>query len=171
MKLEFDSRNEIARLCSLLKEIYPGALCVSVDDLLDAKNNAPDRDLPWNFDGFHPKIEISDDAQAEKKESNKDQFYTYDQVFGRGTVWEEVEKDGKKYLRRVAKHNDPFTPTEHWAYEAGRIAMAFQLYRNEKISLMTGTHHTGRSKVEFLDLYHMWVRRAYTENKRRSADA
>ncbi len=76
MKITFDSRQEIARLSTILQDIYPAALCISTDDLLDARafqngQKPKHLPLPWNTDGFHLPIMLNvfEEDSAQRSEN------------------------------------------------------------------------------------------------------
>lgn len=181
MKIEFESRSEIQRMATVLQNtIYPDSIIIDIEDILDACGNSDDRPIPWNMDGFHPFIEITDDTpemhhpeitkNADKtnesdKIENSGQLFSYLEVFGRGQVWEEVIQDGKKYLRRVVSGDTPFTSEENLIYLAGQLDSFFQLIRSDQYTYKEVSDLTGQTEEHLVDLCRIWSRRTAGHRK------
>lgn len=171
MKIEFESRSEIDNFCELLQDIYPAALVIDTDDMADVAFGNSDRDLPWNSDGYHmsahmrteetvnKKVDNKADKGADKNANNPDALYTYDQVFGRGVVWEEVTMDGKKYLRRVISGLTPFQREEDMIYLAGQLDAWYQMVGIGVRRMADVADATGLSEPYLVDMCRIWSRR------------
>ena len=54
MKIEFESKDEIRRLATVLQnDIYPAPIIISIEDLLDVCSGESDHPLPWSLEGLH----------------------------------------------------------------------------------------------------------------------
>lgn len=150
MKIEFESRGEIRSICKLLQEIYPAAICVTAEDLDDVCGN--DCKLPWDSDGFHPTLKVTHTPKAER-------LYTHREVFGQGQVWEEVEQDGKTYLRAVTSASTPFIKEESMIFLAGQVDAWFRLVEAGKCTIPDMADLTGQMEQYLVDLCRIWGRR------------
>lgn len=158
MKIEFESSTEIQELCALLQEIYPAALCVTVDDLTDARDEKEDAELPWNWDGYHPTLRKCMPSD-QNKEHTGERLYTHEEVFGRGTVWEEITVKGRRFLRRPIPADTAFAPEEDLIFLAGQLDAYFALVDAGVISMPTVAKITGQAEPYLVDLCRIWARR------------
>lgn len=181
MKIEFESREEVKQLADALQNgIYPAPIIISAEDLLAASNG--NCTLPWGPDGFHLPIAIkgeevnkevdkplakSDPTRICKKCStrHKQRLYTHEQVFGRSGTWEEVEKDGRKYLRRVISADVPFQSEEALVFLAGQLDAYFQMIGAGQRSIGDIARVTGQMEPYMWDLCRIWGRRQSGERK------
>lgn len=153
MKISFDSRDEIRKLTGIIESTYPADLVIDEDDLLDAKAGHTNCKLPWNWDGRHLNLRF---AETRKK---PDRLYRFDEVFRRGEVWEEVERDGKTYLHVVASGDKISTSEEELAYLGGMLEGMFRLVNAGKCSMSDISDLTGQMEQYLVDLCHIWGRR------------
>ena len=152
MKIEFESREEIQRLAAVLQDhVFPAPIIVEPSELLDTCGGNTDRPLPWNADGFHIPFTIIG--------NNTERLYTHEEIFGRGVVWEEVEQDGKKFLRRVISGDTPFMREEDMIYLAGQLDAYFQLIGVGCNTMGDVAKITGQMEPLLVDLCRIWSRR------------
>lgn len=145
MKIEFESRMEIQRICSLLQDIFPAAICITTDDLTDARDGSVDRELPWNWDGFHPCIEVAD--KKVDKAVNK-------------TVDKEVSKGPHPMECDCMMDPDGWAECDFCSFVSGQLDAIFRCMREGKLSLRDAVEVTGRSAVEIKHLYNVWVQKS-----------
>lgn len=182
MKIEFESRDEIRKLTDALQNgIYPAPIIISAEELLEASNG--NMQLPWGSDGFHLPIAIKGEEESNKadktvskpvgnpvhkkahKQKHRRQLYTHEQVFGRSSTWEEVEKDGKKFLRRVISAESPFQSEEALIYLAGQLDGFFQAVDSGQRTIGDIARITGQMEPYIWDLCRIWGRRQSGEQK------
>lgn len=185
MKIEFESREEVKQLADALQNgIYPAPIVISAEDLLAASNG--NCTLPWGSDGFHLPISIKGEKAKETvnkevdkpvtkpgptrvcqkcNKRHKRRLYTHEQVFGRSGTWEEVEKDGKKYLRRVIAAENPFQSEESLIFLAGQLDGLFQAVDAGQRTIGDIARITGQMEPYMWDLCRIWGRRQSGERR------
>lgn len=178
MKIEFESREEIKQLADALQNgIYPAPIIISAEDLLEASNG--NMQLLWGSDGFHLPISIRDEEANNKgdkpvsksvhkkvhKKKYRRQLYTHEQIFGRCGTWEEVEQNGKKYLRRVISGEKPFQSEEALIFLAGQLDACFQLVDAGQRTIGDVARITGQMEPYMWDLCRIWGRKQSGERK------
>lgn len=182
MKIEFESREEVQRLADALQNgIYPAPIIIRAEELLEASNG--NMQLPWGSDGFHLPISIKGEevkkavdkpvgklgtnrvCQKGHKKKCRRKLYTHEQVFGRNGTWEEVEKNGKKYLRRVIAAESPFQSEESLIFLAGQLDAFFQMVDAGQRTIGDIARITGQLEPFMWDLCRIWGRRQSGELK------
>ena len=136
--------------------------------------------LPWGPDGFHLPISIRGENEqqeivrlgtnricqkCQKPPRHKQRLHTHEQVFGRTGTWEEIEKDGKKYLRRVIPAESPLQSEESLLFLAGQLDAYFQLMSNGQRSIGDIVRINGDLEPYMLDLCRIWARHQISEKK------
>ena len=179
MKLEFESKEEILRLVNTLQNgSHPMPIVISAEDLVGAISG--NYMLPWGSDGYHLPISIKGEEEqletvrlgtsricqkCHKPPRHKRHLYTHEQVFGRCGTWEEIEKGGKKYLRRVIPTEAPFQSEESLLFLAGQLDAYFQLVSSEQRTIGDIARITGQLEPYMWDLCRIWSRREASEKK------
>lgn len=175
MKLEFESMEELQQLASALQNgAHPMPIVISVEDLMEAANG--NCMLPWGSDGYHLPISIKNENKIPEKlgpsricqkclPKHKPRLRTYEQVFGLSGTWEEVERGGKKYLRRVLPAEAPFQSEESLLFLAGQLDAYFQLVSDGQRTIGDIARITGQTEPYMWDLCRIWERRKTSEKK------
>lgn len=117
-----------------------------------------------NVDFYAALIEALEHALEHAKKNKKELSSSDTPVEEIGEfLYEEIEKDGKRYLKRLHPAYEPLTTEEFCCYEAGRLESIFRIYLNGDISLRYAATAAVRERAEFMDLLRVWGRR-YVES-------
>lgn len=147
MKIEFESREEIQRLATMLQNgIYPAPIIIDVEDLVDACGAQEDAPLPWNTDGFHIPLRV--DKMVNKA--------------GDKTDGKLVGKTGEKSRRNnqcAGRRETSFRNREAQIFLAGQLAGYFCLTTADQSTMRDVAKITGQVDFYLVDQCRIQSRR------------